>query len=71
MAGFFDGRSIDVPCPGCGRKHAKTIGWIKSNDVIPCGCGANIQLDKSQFVSEMRKAEAAIASIPRKITIKF
>lgn len=71
MGSVFDDQSIEVPCPGCGRKHAKSAKWIKTNDLIHCECESTIRLNKRQFIDAVRRAEAAIANFPREIRIKF
>lgn len=68
---FFDSQSIEIPCPKCGAKHPKTIGWIKANDKIVCGCGATLDLEKSQFVGELGKVEDELNALPKNITIKI
>jgi len=67
--GLFDSEIIDLDCPGCGHKHSKTIGWIKTHSEIPCQCGATINLDKDQFVRDIDKVEKELDSIPREIKI--
>lgn len=71
MASIFDTQSIDIPCPKCGTKHSKLIGWIKANSHIACGCGVSIKLEKDGLISELAKVDRSLASIPRNITIKF
>lgn len=29
---MFDDQSLDIPCPRCSRKTAKTIRWLKTHD---------------------------------------
>jgi len=70
MASIFDTQSIDIPCK-CGKKHKRTIGWIKTNSHIKCDCGTDITLDKSEFVRKLNEVDRALDSIPRKINIKF
>ena len=46
----MDSASIDIPCPGCGQKVSKTIGWLKSHPNLVCpGCGAAIRVDPDQL----------------------
>ena len=71
MPGLFDNQSIDIPCPKCRKKHTKAIGWLKSNSHLACSCGANIRLDTDGLFGKLKKVEYELASMPRKITIKF
>lgn len=71
MPGFFDSQSIDIPCPKCRKKHSKTVAWLKSHREIACACGSTISLDLDKFLGPLKKIERDLASIPRKITIKF
>lgn len=65
MAGFLDNVSIDIPCPKCGRKTKKTIGWVKANKKFTCGCGVEVVLDAGQFRGEIAKAERAEADFKK------
>lgn len=69
--GLFDSQSIEIPCPQCGHKHPKTIGWIKAHSEISCRCGVTVQLDKGQFVSEMAKVDKMLDEFPRKIEVRL
>ena len=40
---YSDSTKIEIPCK-CGRNTKKTIGWIKQNDELVCGCGVHIDL---------------------------
>ena len=66
---MLDKHALDIPCPSCGHKTPKTIGWVKANDHFPCdGCGREITLDRDQFVADIKKAEKALAGFRRKIS---
>jgi endogenous inhibitor of DNA gyrase (YacG/DUF329 family) len=65
MPGFLDNQTITIPCPACGHQHRKTIGWIKANDHIPCVCNRRIDLNKSQFVSELAKVDRSVDDLRR------
>ena len=54
MAGFLDNQSIEIPCPDCGHKTAKTVGWIKANKKFICRCGAQINLEIGPIPSRDR-----------------
>lgn len=68
---LLDSAAIDVPCPQCGKKHKKTVGWLKTNKRIACGCGGNVTVDPSRFRREIAKAERDLANFSRNITIKL
>ncbi len=71
MSTNFNSATINIPCPKCGRKTAKTIGWIKSNGSYVCGCGSTINLDKDQFVRGIGAAERSVDDFKRKISRMF
>ncbi len=68
---IFDHQTISIPCPKCGKKHEKTIGWIKTNDKIACTCGVTIKLKRDDLVQGVDQAQKALDQIPRKITFKL
>ncbi len=68
MSGFLDKAPIEIPCPGCGRKVKKTVGWIQTHSDYACpGCGTPIHLDASQFRREMRKVDRSLDDFKRTI----
>jgi hypothetical protein len=66
----LDNQTIEIPCPKCGVKHQKTIGWLNMNDRFACSCGVTITLDKQEW-GKLREVDDAFASIPKNIVIKF
>ena len=48
LAVYPDSTKIEIPCT-CGRNTKKTIGWIKQNDELVCGCGVHINLRTATF----------------------
>jgi len=32
--------TVPIPCPTCGEKTEKSLGWLKTNDHFTCGCGS-------------------------------
>lgn len=62
---LLDKKVIDLPCPNCGRKHPKEIGWIKANRELACDCGGRIRLDADKFVREIREVEEALKRLPK------
>ena len=68
MGTNFNSAPIGIPCPKCGYKTQKSIGWVKSNNSFVCVCGATINLDKNKFVSAIGHAERLVDDFKRKIT---
>jgi predicted RNA-binding Zn-ribbon protein involved in translation (DUF1610 family) len=63
---MFETAQIDIPCPNCGAKTKKTVGWLKAYDDVVCsGCGANIKIDKSKFTAPLRDLDKGIENIKR------
>ena len=67
MTGFLDNQVIDFPCPKCGRKHPKTVGWLKANRQLVCSCGANITIDNSDFVAGVAGVDKAMDDLKRQL----
>lgn len=67
MAFSLNDQKIEIPCPQCRRKTAKTIGWIKSNRHFTCICGTAIELDKAQFTREIASVEKALNDFGKKL----
>jgi hypothetical protein len=65
--GFLDDAPIPIPCPGCGRKTEKTIGWLKDNRQFTCECGAVINLQSDDFREGIGKADKAWSELERAI----
>ena len=53
-----------IPCPECGKEAAAKIGFLQSNDAIPCPyCGTVIDLttpERRAFINEFSKAVASV-----------
>ncbi|WP_152539987.1 hypothetical protein [Afipia sp. P52-10] len=48
--GLFDDASVEIPCPGCGHKHEKTLGWLKDVKEFTCdGCGAMVAVENAEL----------------------
>ena len=63
---ILNDHSINIPCPQCGQKTAKTLGWIKAHTDFMCaGCGRLITLDRDQLIGELRKVEKSISEFGR------
>ena len=65
MPGIFDNQSIDIPCPDCGHKVAKTIAWLKTHRDFTCRCGARVSLDPSQLRGQIAKVDRAFDDFKR------
>ncbi|WP_287880461.1 hypothetical protein [Acidovorax sp.] len=59
----LDSHTVDIPCPGCGKKVAKTIGWLKTHPKFDCACGQPIAVDLSQFKQGLAGAQKSMDSI--------
>ena len=66
MASILDGSPIDLPCPGCGHKNRKTVGWIKLHSRMTCaGCGRDVILDSSDFRRGMRNVDTQLDKLSK------
>lgn len=60
---FDDGHLLPVPCPKCGHKSLKSVGWLKNNDSFTCeGCGLVIQFERDAFVHVLNEMTKTIGS---------
>lgn len=65
---LLDSAEIDIPCPNCGHKTAKSFGWLKAHSDFTCaGCNRSIHVDRDQFLGELRKADSSVESLKRTI----
>lgn len=65
---MFDDAAISIPCPGCGEKTEKTIGWLKTHNHFACpACQKIITLEKEKLLSGLKSAEKSIADFQRSI----
>ena len=67
MPGLLDNAEIGIPCPACGCKTKKSIGWIKNNSEFICACGGKVRLDTNQFKTEIASVDAAIRRLQNTI----
>ncbi len=58
-----DTATIGIPCPKCGHKTQKSIGWIKANKEFVCVCGRKVALDADHLLGEIAKAEKALTQL--------
>lgn len=65
---MFDNATISVPCPGCGHKSEKSLGWLNANDHFLCqGCGRNIQLNTEELRAALKSADKSLADFTRSL----
>ncbi len=51
MAVNFDDEKIDIPCPNCGHKAVKLLGWLKKNDTFTCAaCNKSVKADAKKLL---------------------
>lgn len=66
---MFDDAKIDLPCPHCGKKTAKTVRWLKSHSEMAChACGELFQLDTKELKSGLSAAEKKVADLKRQLS---
>jgi hypothetical protein len=63
---YPDSTKVEIPCK-CGRNTQKTIGWIKQNDELVCGCGVHIDLRTAAFRRQGMKSAPVPAGAKRAI----
>jgi hypothetical protein len=61
----FDAHALEIPCPQCGQKHKKTVGWLKSHQDIACGCGGTIAVDSRDLHRKLADVEKQLKDITR------
>ena len=54
-SGIDKNATIDIPCENCGRKTAKSLRWLETNNEFTCACGTVINVDGKQFVRDLEK----------------
>ena len=68
MPDTLDSFEIGVPCPDCRRETRKTIGWLKSHDLLACvGCDRPIDLQDAEVREGIRSAEREIADFMKRL----
>lgn len=67
---LLDDAEIPIPCPKCGRKTKKRIGWIQTNSNFTCVCGTRITLEANQFRREIDKVNNAFGDLQRTLKPK-
>ena len=71
MFKFSDDDLFPFPCPRCGDKLLKQIGWLKQNTRVHCyGCDTNSLFHKENFLRALQQAERAIDDFGQDIWIE-
>lgn len=64
----LDAQSVDIPCPQCGQKTAKSVGWLKTQSEFACaGCGQTIHVAAEEFRAGIKSVEDALARLGRSL----
>ena len=68
MFHFSDDDLFPFPCPGCGEKLEKSVGWLKTNTRLKCPeCERNVWFYNETFLRALDQAERAINDFGRDI----
>lgn len=71
MAGELDRETIDIPCPECGHKNRKSVGWLKSHKQFTCAGCRKVTIETSNFGKEMRKVDTALSDLTKRLNKTF
>jgi transcription elongation factor Elf1 len=71
MAALFDGASLPVPCPHCGKKHKKTVRWLRTHKLLACSCGESFDIDAKQLLRAVEQANQSADQLRRKLRGAF
>ncbi len=61
----IDSHTVGIPCPNCGEKVEETIGRLKTDPNLTCGCGAVIQVDAKDLRSGIDQIERSLNELRR------
>jgi ribosomal protein S27E len=62
-AGIMDSNWLDIQCPGCGHKFARTWGSLRGNPTLNCpGCGESIAIE-GNLDEALSECEAALKKL--------
>lgn len=68
MFKFQDTDIFPFPCPKCGEKLSKPVGWLKQNARLTCdGCETKAWFHQEDFLRALKQAERAINDFGRSI----
>ena len=57
----LDAEKIETPCPNCGHKISKEIGWLKRNKTIDCpNCKKGFGIDTRKMVEGIDSASRSL-----------
>lgn len=65
FSGVLDKQKLGMPCPDCGKKLSKSIGWLKTHDDLVCACGGIVSLKSKEVRGVILKAEKELADFAR------
>lgn len=63
MKGVFDDGVLDFVCGQCGKKHPKTVAWLKTNSKFTCDCGTTTVIEATQARDTFRTVDQAMERI--------
>ncbi len=65
---MFENVELGIPCPGCGHKTPKSIGFIRANSVLVCaGCNEVVTVKGDELIAGLDKADRSIADLRNKL----
>ena len=57
----FDGASIDISCPHCGRKTAQNLSWMQTHERMGCPwCKKSIDLKTAELRAAVGEAQKGL-----------
>ena len=67
--GILDSAELELPCPGCGHMHLKTIKWLNAHKQMICGaCRKPATLDTEVLGRELEKLESTVANLTNRMS---
>jgi hypothetical protein len=68
MVGQLDSGRVDLPCPECGYKNRKTVGWLKTHNQFVCAGCRKVTIDTRGFRQGMRKVDAELDKLTKRLS---
>lgn len=65
MTNELDSGAFDIPCPECGHKNRKTVGWLKTHKQFVCAGCRKVTIKTGDFQKGMREVEAEFAKLKK------